>query len=212
MIKKQLCSIVLLSAIGATATAEDSRLSDKLYVGAGFGTVSSDFSVGNVDSELALNGLTANTGEDDSDQGHKFFAGYRFHQHFGVELAYIDLGEMSADTQISFPFEADIDTLHETSGINLSLVGSMEAADKLHLSARLGVFSWESDTEVSANFPAGSSREKVSEDSTDISFGLSATYAVSEQLSLRADWDRLPTEDAGDNEFDLFSINLLMNF
>lgn len=181
-------------------------------MGGGISFSSSDFSVEGTNEALSELGLTSTSTSDDSDQGFKFFGGYQFSEYFGAELSYIDTGDMTANTTITFPFNGTVETQHETTGVNLSITGRYLLTRDLSVQARVGAFMWDSDTSVNALFPQQTNETKTSDDDTDISFGATAAYRLNNNMQVRLDWDHLPTSAQTDVDYDLFSINLQYQF
>lgn len=155
------------------------------YAGAGGGFTT-------VDVCDDLNALGA-TSCDDSDFGFKIFGGFKFNQYFGAEAGYVNLGEVSA-TLSGIGVEVDAD------GFQLAAVGTYPI-EQFSLLGKVGIYIW--DLEASA---AGAS---VSDDGTDIMFGLGGAFHFTPQLSVRGEWERF---DFDGDDVDFFSASVIYNF
>jgi len=171
---------VLLTAIPASAQETG------FYVGAGAGVTTTD-----VCDSLSGLGLTSC---DDEDTGFKIFGGKRFNQNFAVELGWVDLGEVAATGPGG---TARV----ETDGIQVAAVGILPVNPRFHVFGKVGLYLWD----VSASAPGLS----LSDDGTDIMFGLGAAWDLVDRLDLRAEWERFDVD--GDN-VDMFSVGALYKF
>jgi OOP family OmpA-OmpF porin len=153
--------IGLLVLPGASA-GEDSRW----YLG---------FGIGSSDDDLLS----------ESDTGIKLFGGYEFNQYFGVETAFVDLGEFLG--------------FLEQYGWALEVVGSLPVGEKFTLFAKAGMFSW--DLEVFG---------ETVEDGNDSTFGVGGQWAFAEHWAVRGEYEQFNDISGGD--VDLFSVGLLYRF
>lgn len=177
-----LCAGVFLGCVAGPAAAQQAGA----YAGGSIGMTSVD-----VCDDLASLGLSEC---DDQDMGFKVFGGFRFHENFGAEAAYVDLGEVT----VSGPGGSGS---VETDGFEFAGVGTLPLNEQFDLFAKLGLYMWD----VSAVGPAGSSDD----DGTDLMFGLGGAWNFTEQLSARAEWERFDLD--GDN-VDFLSVGLQFNF
>lgn len=148
---------------------------------------------------------------DDSSLGWKFFAGYNLNQYFGVELAYVDLGEAIAT--ISAANNNNVGKASElkstTEGFSFAATGHYPFARQFDVFARIGGFYYSydisRDTAVSFSTTTVSravatvtrvtdTTEKpaasLSADKLSYFFGLGVRYAWNENFSIRAEWER----------------------
>ena len=136
---------------------------------------------------------------DDSSLGWKFFAGYNLNQYFGVELAYVDLGEATAT--ISAADNSNVGKASEfkstTEGFSFAATGRYPFAKQFDVFARIGGFyySYDINRDTAVSFstvtdtteaPAAS----LSADKLSYFFGLGVRYAWNENFSIRAEWER----------------------
>ena len=148
---------------------------------------------------------------DDSSLGWKFFAGYNLNQYFGVELAYVDLGEATAT--ISAANNNNVGKASEltstTEGFSFAATGRYPFARQFDVFARIGGFYYSNELErdTAVNFQtttvtrAGNTVTRVTDviekpaasqsvDKLSYFFGLGVRYAWNENFSIRAEWER----------------------
>jgi opacity protein-like surface antigen len=156
------------------------------YVGANVGV-----------SEYDLGGCAPGFDCDDTDIGFKVYTGGKFHRMFGVEVAYINLGQ------------ADRSGGHlSAEAVNLSLVGNLPVGERFNVYAKVGgLYGW---TETSATAPGVSSGE---EDDFNWSYGAGVQFDLNRNWALVADWDhyRLDYVDRND-DIQLWSAGVVYKF
>ena len=130
----------------------------------------------------------ADIGPDD-DTAWKIFGGYDINRHFAVEIGYSDLGEV---TELGVNTDAEA---YEVSGLL-----------KFPLNNQFSLFGLAGISNVKAQTsgPLG----RVSDDSTEFTYGLGAQMNLSPNFGLRAQWQRYET----DEEIDVRSIGALWKF
>ncbi len=175
-----LMASLLLPALPAAAQ------STPFYIGGGAGLSSIDLC-----GDPALAGATSC---DDEDTGFKIFGGYNFNQNFGVELGWVDLGEIS----VSGPGGT---ATAEADGFQAAAVGILPINPQFSIFGKLGVYMW--DAEVNA--PGIS----ASDDGTDLMFGVGGAFHFTPQLSIRAEWERFEVDD---EDADLISASIVFRF
>ncbi len=183
-------AVLLLALLGLStnpALAQGMGLGEGggFYVGAGGGFTS-------VDVCDDLNALGA-TSCDDDDVGFKIFGGLKFNQYFAAEAGYVNLGEVSA-TLLGVGVDVDAD------GFQLAAVG-MYPIEQFSLLGKVGIYFW--DLEASGGGAT------VSDDGTDIMFGIGGAFHFTPQLSVRGEWERF---DFDGDDVDLFSASIVYNF
>lgn len=134
--------------------------------------------VGSAKTELEDLGLGVNF--DATDFSWRIFGNYMLTENFGVEAGYVELGAPEDNVQ-GIPIEID------TSGFNAYLVGSIPVSDTFDLFAKAGVISW--DTEISTD---GFS---ISDDGSDLAYGVGAAFNVTDSLSFRGEWESFDISD-----------------
>ncbi|HUF22216.1 MAG TPA: outer membrane beta-barrel protein [Burkholderiales bacterium] len=145
---------------------------------------------------------------DNKDTGFKLFGGYMFNPNLGVEVGYVNLGEITASgTFLGTPFTAAI----ETTGFTAHAVGVLPLNEQFSLLGKLGLIRWDADASVSAGGVSGS----VSEDGIDFALALGAQYNISRSLGVRAEWDfykDLGNNETGEDDVHLLSVGIVFSF
>jgi len=213
MKKLYLASVAI--ALAASSTASFGIDAGQFYVTGGIQQMNID---------IDTSGTTGATTDED-DTGFNLGVGYKVNDFFSVEGGYMDLGKASATlsaggsalglsmTAGSVTAEADYDAVY------LGGVFEYGINDKLSLNAKGGLYWWDADyraTYSSATFRLNSYTYVVtngtttwSDDGDDIYYGLGATYNLSDNLQVRADWYRSDTDDG---DVDVLGLNLVTSF
>ena len=193
MLKRTIISLATVAALSAPAFGAQFGAPGEsgFYAGGG---------IGRADAEVNAVGLTG----DDNDTAWKFFGGYQFNRHIGVELGYHDLGSISAAGPRS---AVGLDT----TAMSAALVGSIPFAQRFAGFAKVGVGRTETDSSgVRNGLPiAGSDRN------TDVTYGLGVRFDVNKQFGVRGEWERFRAGgDAigGKADIDVFSVSGLVRF
>lgn len=187
-----LAAILGLSAALATLQAS----AQGFYIGASFG--SSDFDKGNVIPDLMTTGNV-----DGKDSGTKLFGGYQVNRNLGLELAYADLGKTNYGPGSSGPCSVTNGTV-KASGFNFSAVGTLPLNPSFDLFGKIGFYAWEAkanDTTCGAPFS-----DKAT--GTDLSYGVGATYNLTKNFGIRAEWEQYKAVD----DISLLSIGVAYKF
>lgn len=164
-------------------TASTLASAQAFYVGAGFG--STDTGEGNAIPYLITSGTV-----DGKDSGFKIYGGFEFTPNLAVEMAYVDLGELTYGG--TFGPDPVTNGRLETTGLNVALVGTVPVSPGFSLFAKGGIFAWSAEAR---DITAG--RVFVGRDEGgDLSFGLGAAFYLNENLSLRAEWERFEANDS----------------
>jgi len=189
----KLVAAALLALGGLVAASQTAA--QGFYIGGSVGK--SDF-----DDDNAIPDLITSGSVDGSDTGFKIFGGYQFNQHFGVELAWVDLGKAGySGTFSGLPVTGGT---VETSGLNLSAVGILPLGSGFALFGKAGFFAWESKAkDVTGGLPFSGK-----EDGTDLSYGVGASYDFTKNFAIRAEWERFKA--VGD--IDLLSVGIVYKF
>jgi len=176
-----------IAAIGSTCFAEN------FYAGIGAGRTSFDNDLCN-DVE-AIPGVGPGSC-DDSDTAWKLFGGYQFNKNIAVEISYIDLGDFSFDNTV-IDIDADVDAFA------IDAVGILPLNDMFSLHGRAGIARW--DLNGDSNI-LGTTVD-FDDNGTDFHYGLGGTFNVTEQIGIRAEWERIEDVDA-----DIYTANVAFNF
>jgi hypothetical protein len=140
---------------------------------------------------------------DDQDDAWRLVAGYQFSRHWSAELAYADLGEVTgAGAAGSFRLE--------TTGWDLSALGSIPLTGGLSAFGRLGVYRLRTSLDQAG--PAfGVTHAGITDSGFTYGAGLSYTLW---RIGLRAEWQRYQSVGTGLNQedIDFFSVGALFRF
>jgi OOP family OmpA-OmpF porin len=174
----------LLISLFAVCLAVPAAQAGIVYVGASAGSTSLDAQ----DFSFSV---------DDSDTGYKAFVGVNILKFFGVEFAYVDLGAPEGTSGMST-------VTVDAKGWNLSLLGRIPLW-KFEIYGKAGLLAWDSDASFSdPMIPA------VSDDGSDLSYGVGAKFKFTDHFAIRAEWETFDVEDV--DSFDLTSAGLEFTF
>jgi OOP family OmpA-OmpF porin len=182
------------------------------YAGFSIGMTSSDVSSSAFDRDLADAGFDSKTSIDDDGTGFRIFGGYQFNAYVAAELAYVDLDEITADTDIFGGNPGRIDTSMEIDGFNLGVTLGYPFADAFSVYAKAGVFIWDAEVDSRAQLALGDASSSADDDGSDFSYGIGASYRFTDNFAVRLDWDRYQMGGEVDTDIDLFAIGAQMNF
>lgn len=137
----------------------------------------------------------------------KFLGGYHLNEYLGAELAYVDARELPI--KVSGATLANLDL----SGFTFAGVFRYPVTSQFNLFAKGGGFIWSAEAEwtdsvIAAAQSLGRTLSDIETDGISYVVGAGAEFEVIENLSLRAEWERL---DA-DGSIDFLSLGLLYNF
>jgi OOP family OmpA-OmpF porin len=230
-VKLLVASIVAIAANSAMAGPGN------WYIGAGAGMSSYKDWLSQEDITAFKNEFGASLGivnfsgsesaeSEDKATGFKLFGGYSFNEYIAVELSYIDMGEVDANSNSSGTFfdsadnpvdgdlfasaKASVDAF--TLDANLSYPVASFAA----LFVKAGVYTADADLKSSAgsSFSTQSINESRTDSSTGLHVGIGANFWVTDAIGLRAEWERLDNveADGGESDVDLISAALIYTF
>jgi OOP family OmpA-OmpF porin len=183
------CALTLSGALAAT------QASAQAFVGGSIGQ-------GDIDDEIT-SGLIDSGSVDGKDTAWKIFGGYMFNKNFGVEAAYVDLGEVSYSGL--FGGAPVTGGAVELTGFNISALGSYPINEQFSVFGKIGLFLWDAE----ASDTTGGVPFSAKDDGTDVSFGVGLGYNFSRNLGVRAEWEMFKTDDA---DASLISVGVLWRF
>ena len=140
---------------------------------------------------------------DGVDTGFKIYSGYMFGRRFGLEGAYVNLGD--ARYSGSFAGVPVTGGKVEASGYTIAALLSYPVGAELAVFGKLGLFTWEwtaSDTTAGRPFD-------TTERGNDLALGVGAAYHFGPHLALRAEWERFKLDDT---DADLLSVGIIWRF
>jgi len=181
---------IILLLINSSATA------GQWMVGGSLGMAWGNASSSELNNELLNRGINATINNIDSNRiMAQIFVGYEYLPRWGVELGYVDLGDVSASingtiTGINDYFSTGQDVYPQTAtGWQLSSVYRYPVSGSLQLTGRVGVFNWTTDYTLESNTVS----QDVNEEGTDISLGLgleTANWIKQGGIVTQFNWDR----------------------
>jgi OOP family OmpA-OmpF porin len=187
--------VLVASALALSGLLAAAHASAQAFVGGSIGQ-------SDIDSDITA-GLITSGSTDGKDTAFKVFGGYMFNRHFGVEGAYVNLGEVS----YSGDFFGDLVTggKVEVSGFNVAALGSYPISEQFSVFGKIGLFIWEAEaSDVTGGVPFS-----AKDDGTDISFGLGVGYDFTRNLGVRGEWERFKLDEV---DADLLSIGIVWRF
>ena len=189
-------SRLLAAALGLGAAMAFSQASAQgFYMGASFGKTDAD-------RANAVPALISSGSVDGSDNGIKLFGGFAFNRNIAVEMAFVDLGELTySGTYFGTPVANG--TL-ETSGFNFAFVGSIPLNPSFSLFGKLGLFFWEAEaSDVTGGFPFVQTIDDV-----DVSYGFGASYQFNRNFGMQVEWEQYEAADS----ISLLSLGVVYRF
>lgn len=171
---------------------------NNLYLKAGSGTTEYD---GLIDASGTCGTITATISGDNEDTGRELVAGYHISENFSLEVGYKHLGEVSENLSlgtgvcsdyigtITITTAAEGKAVWETDGWTFGGYYSFPVHDYFTIDLNAGLYSFETDLELSASAGAGSlvsggttwtwsggaGSTTLEEDSSDLYYGIAAT-------------------------------------
>lgn len=206
--------------LAACTLVGNEAMAGEWSLGGGLGWATGDTGSGDLNSELASSGLDAQARSSDDTRGSwQVYLGYDITPNWGVEVAYVDLGEVettftgnAADIDAFLASSSDV---HPNTAQGWQLSGvyrhSLNYLPQLRAAARLGAFAWRSEYSLKG----GATSREVEEDGIDLSFGLGLELGLDRirwmppGFAAHLDWDRY---DIDSEAIDAFSLGLSYHF
>lgn len=120
-------------------------------------------------------------------------AGYDFNQFLAVEVAYRDLGEV-ADRGSDFDGVDDYDFVDKmgATALQASVVGKLPISEVFNVYGRVGLASLDAEYESREYYADGNNPDPYSdsESKTRALFGVGASFDITSQLALRAEYNQ----------------------
>jgi long-chain fatty acid transport protein len=180
---------------------------------AGFGVGQSHYRdvASSINSAVASVGGTSMTSVSPLSEGWKVYGGYQFNKYLSLEGGYTNLNDSHAQTTITAPSTGTLRTNIATDAWSLSAVGTYPITEKFSVMGKVGAAYVL--TEVTAKATgAGSGTTAtvaVGDDSYRPVYGVGVSYALLDNLSLRAEYERF---DLKDINIDLMTAGVAMKF
>jgi OOP family OmpA-OmpF porin len=125
---------------------------------------------------------------DHRDTAWKIYAGGKFSRYFGLEFGYNDFGKVNASGGRTKAFAA-----------NLSLTAGVPIGDRLDIFAKGGGAYGRTDVSADPSTLVATGTKSNFEGT----YGVGASYAVTRNIALRADWDRYNLDFVGSGKHDV---------
>jgi OOP family OmpA-OmpF porin len=189
-------------------------LADGFY---GVGEVT--YSSASLDNSYFNNALITSgaTGLSSSDSGGSFQwrlqGGYRFSPNLALEAGYIDFGKV--DYQANYSGGSAQGSL-KAGGVDLAALALLPLNDSFTIFGKLGVVDATVKSNLQAGAPADSASGNTSVNSVRPLLGLGATYKLTDNVDLRADYDYVnglgSSSKTGKMTVNMFSLGAVYNF
>lgn len=188
----------LLGIAGVLGSSAVLAQEQGLYLGGAFGQTKLN-ACGDARDAFALFGGTVSSC-DDKDSGWKFFGGYRVNRNFAIELTYIDWGAISGSGRlVGIPVSLGGDA----TSFGAAAVGILPLNERFSLFGKAGMLM----TTASATISGGGITSSADEDDTELHIGVGALFNLTENWSIRAEWER-----AQDSKLDMISVGVQYRF
>ena len=192
--------IVLMVSLSGLLTCSSVH-AGSFIIGGNFGISTGGEDAASLNQQLEDSGIIVDenrgaTTSGDIRTGWQSYITYQSLQRWGVEIAYVDLGE--ATVTFSGIDQDIVDILNEigsshprsAQGVKLSATYRFELNKNLQLQSKLGAFDWETNYTFSGFNDDG---DLVGRDATlsgtDVSFGLGLVHKLTNNIAAHLDWD-----------------------
>lgn len=178
-------------------------------IGGNYGIATGGEDAASLNNQLEAKGIdaTASTSGDIRTAWQSYVT-YQFMPRWGVELAYVDLGEATIEFS---GIDQDIEDIlnkigsnhpRSAQGIKLSVTYRFELNKSLQLQSKLGAYSWETEYTFSGVNTSGELVSKnVNLSGTDVSVGLGLVHKLTNNVAAHLDWDFYSIDDEVVNLF-----------
>lgn len=184
---------------------------DGWYAGLGVGQSHYRDLASSINSAVASVGGTSRTSVSPLSEGWKVYGGYQFNKYLALEGGYTNLNDAHANTTITAPSAGTIRTNVATDAWSLAAVGTYPITDKFSLMGKVGAAYVL--TEITAKATGSGSGTTagvaVGDDSYRPVYGLGVSYALLDNLNLRAEYERF---DLKDINIDLITAGVAVKF
>jgi len=203
--KKTLAILLLL----APCTASAEGLSGA-YVGVngGFSTINAGTYVQkSANSIVGLGYTSALVTSEQKSANYKVFAGYNINKNLAVEAFYASLGSYNLTLATTGPVRNATGT-NKVKAYGIDVLAKLPVAETNSVYLRVGYFQAKADTTLTGNLVIGGNAA-LSSRSSNVKFGIGGDYGITENFSLRTDWEYYNHKDTPVN---VFSLGLVANF
>ena len=194
----------LLLVLPCTASAEG--LSGA-YVGVsgGLATINTGTQLQQTVNSLVAAGFTsASMTMEQKSANYKVFAGYNINENFSVEAFYSSLGSYNYTIFTTGPV-VNASGSFKLNAYGADILAKLPVAETNSVYLRVGYFQSKTDF----TFAGGGISVSDSSKTSNVKFGIGGDYGVTENISLRTDWEYYNDKDTPIN---VFSLGLVANF
>jgi OOP family OmpA-OmpF porin len=214
---KKIYSILSATALGVAALLSQPNSSAAETNGSSFMDSLTFYVGGSVGRSTVETGVSATTGTaslDEDDTGFKFFGGVNLNKYFSVEGFYTNLGEASLTGNNGDTFQFRGSTFAFTASANITVEGKAygitpvlgyDVTERFRPFVKLGIQRWELDATVTSS----SGSAALSDDGTDLVYGIGFLFGVTDNIAIRMEAERFKFDDAN---VDLLSIGAQVRF
>lgn len=206
-------ALVALAASASPAFAQRTNDAVGLYGGVSAGQSRARIDEPRVRDSLVSDGFAVDSfAADNKSFGGKLFGGYQFNQNFAVEAGVFTLGKFGYNAQTTptgtLTGEAKV------RGLNVDLVGALPLADRFSVLGRAGLTYAEARDQFRGTGMVVVNNPNPRERAVNWKAGVGMQYAVTPDLSVRAEFERYRINDAVGNkgDIDMASIGLVYRF
>lgn len=138
---------------------------------------------------------------DNTSTAFKVFGGYQVNQYLGVEVGFVDFNDVKASSSVAGPARS-VYTTAENDAWTLAAMGTLPVTKNISVFAKLGAGSWSSNLRTISRDAIGLTASATDKNrGVDLFYGLGASYALLDNVDLRAEVERY--------KFDNVDINLM---
>jgi len=209
-------SLFLLTLISAAYAGMASAQDQNFYAGLGIGRSSADVTEISRQDILGSGFTSLNSfqnGSSKSDTAWKLYGGYRFNPNIAAEFFYANLGKFSrnadgsgataSSSSVNFSLNSEL----KITGFGVAALLGAPLSDRWNVFAKPGLLYWDAKRTSTTTAAGASQSGSVSKSGTSPSLGVGTSYAFTDKLSARLEWERY--FDVGDkNTTDKSNVNL----
>ena len=167
------------------------------YVGAGVGyaDVLTDDEKDDLRNVLRAQGFNGNVDDDTENFNFRVFGGYQLTPNFGVELAYLTLGDLDLLATVTAPVNGTVKAESDIDGFEFVATGAYPIYKDLDLTARIGGIYYNAGGDVSGTGPLGAAnRYSVEDDGVAFTGGVGFAREFGTRWTWRGGWQYVDTE------------------
>lgn len=149
---------VLVSLSGEAASQSWSssdrpwHANERWYIGGGLGLAVGDQDEDAVQDDLDDAGIEGTVESHETDRlGYRIFGGYRYSNHLGFELGYVDLGDLETELEVrggTSLHDVGDSMAYTGQGFEASVVGYWPLTERLELHGRAGLWRWRDEQKM----------------------------------------------------------------